>query len=52
MINDENKALTNGELFFVRHFLKMSKHACLYFIDEHPYGFKVLNYVLDDNGQF
>ena len=34
MIHDENNVLTESELVTVRNFLKMSKHACMFIVNE------------------
>ena len=43
MIHDENNVLAGDETVIVRDFLRTSKHACLYIINEHSGEDKELN---------
>ena len=51
MIHDENNVLTDYELVIVRDFLRISKYGCLYIRNEHPRGFKKLDYSYNKDGQ-
>ena len=43
-IHEENDVLTDDDLVIAKNFLKKSKHAYLYIINEFPHGFRLLNH--------